>query len=153
MEQRQFLWGIVIIALIVVGVIAFSSSNQLLLLGPKSSAGNGTGNQTLLPDLVVSALFANATNQGNLSRVVVTAVIRNIGNANAERSTTRIFVSPVGGERLLNTSAIHANGRREVSTTYSLTRGNYTAVGSADWFDFVRESNENNNERTTFFFV
>ncbi len=122
-----------------------------------SSAGmacNNTGNQSK-PDLIIgSHSISNISGNSSHSVVSISTVVRNIGVATAGSSVTRIQVMGAYNiTRDVATGSISAGGSLIVSQNYTLSRGSWRVYSKADQTLIVVESDENNNERTTWFSV
>ena len=121
-----------------------------------NQTGNQTGNTTLLADLIISpfnytaSVIGNSTNSTGNGTVTFTynvslrATVRNVGNAAAGASTTRLIVTG-GAQQLVATPTIPVGGGVLVARSYILTSGTKLAISNADWFNVVPESNNNNN--------
>jgi hypothetical protein len=104
-----------------------------------------------MPDLIIrniTFLEYNMTfNNTNVTFVNVTTVVKNIGNEPAGNSTTRLNRLSVTVDKF--TPGLLANQVYDFSDSYQCTVGhNYNAT--ADVFNVVNESHEDNNKKTVF---
>ncbi|GEM_PF-5692214 len=130
-----------IILIIVVIVALLLEANIGLFGGPRG------GNQTNGTDLIVT----NLSIERNGEFAMLTPYIRNIGAADAGPSTTRLLVISSGMAWMLNTSAIRA--RQTIAAepaVFAVSSGFSEAFNTtADFFNRVPETNENNNNLAT----
>lgn len=149
-------WLIGIVAVIVL-VLIFGVSGVSFSPRPQITAKNST-NATLLPDLTILSLNVNVSqfqnNSGNASywQAVVKGQIKNIGQVSTPVSRTKFVVTGFGA-RYVYTPAIAPGQEVFVTDTYTnLQHGlGYNINATADGRFEIRESNENNNDKSTTF--
>ncbi len=150
---------IIVVAVVVAGGVALFSNKKAQLSPGDDGAdeGGGLGFQRSLPDLIVVSLTpttgacGGGSNQTNITcSLNLRVVVRNIGTNSAGASHTHLLVQQTGTSNIvvgiLLTPSLAAGGRVELNQIFTeLPVGTYTAYASADWFNVVQESNENNN--------
>ncbi len=98
------------------------------------------------PDLIVESMNYLSTNVTNGTIVTVTANIKNIGQANAGASYAHLEILQTGSYSNIWTRSLRPGESYSVQANFTLQKNRqYTAIGLADWFNSVRESDENNN--------
>lgn len=177
--NKNYWWILALLLAVVVGFLIFSNGNGVAyspnIAGNNSSTGahlacvnqmcvtvkgNGTNECRTnadclkLPDLIVSSIVVrNNSGTGN-STVNITAVISNIGNANAGNSSAKFILAPFGGYKIANTPAIPMGQNRSVNAVFVVPRGfTYNVTVIADFLNGVAESNEGNNQGFKTFFI
>lgn len=102
-------------------------------------------------DLVIANLtFYEASGGGNGTvSVTVTAAVQNIGNGDASASQTQLIAAGTG-TFWKGTPALTPGQTAFVSQTYDCLYGGHTLTATADYYNSVAESNEANNQATTY---
>lgn len=152
----------------VVGILIFAFAIVLLAIinfmpgvyyGPRN-ASIAKFASIKFPDLIssISNVNINCENiSGNcLCNVNFDVTIKNVGNADASTSTTRIaLVGSYDLTSMVTTPSLKPNQNVTSSLVMpgSIPAGNYNLSSYADWYKQVVESNENNNDFTTSFDV
>jgi subtilase family serine protease len=115
----------------------------------ESNENNNTATdniQVTAPDLVVSSLTHSPVAPTNLDTITITALVENIGDATATTSTLEIDVD--GNVLTYEIPVLGPSETHQIQRQISLSPGSYPVTVTADLFDDVTESNENNNITT-----
>jgi len=101
------------------------------------------------PDLVINSLTHAPTDPTTWDIVTITAIVENIGNAQATSSTLALQLGSEPVPANFPIPALNPGDTYQVQRVESIpTPGTYTATAEADVNDDVDESNENNNVAT-----
>lgn len=132
---------VIAVAVFVVWPLVSGSAGQFILSALRINLTAVSRVPVQMADLTVSNI--------GLGNVSVMAAIRNQGNASAYNFTVNFW--NVGLNRSIGNRIVPALGAGSVDTVSvpaNLTQGNHTIRVTADYYNAVRESNENNNVMT-----
>ncbi len=107
---------------------------------------------TPLPDLIVYSLTHSPANPTILNTITITAVVKNVGTAQAGASTLRLSVASVDTTPTIPLLAAGATATA-TRTVGPLAVGTYTVTAGADDSQVVTESRETNNTAEDSFVV
>ncbi len=105
-----------------------------------------------LPDLIVYSLTHSPANPTNLNTITVTAVVKNVGAAQAGASTLRLRVASADTTHAIPALAVGATAT-VTRTVGSLAAATYVATAWADDNNVIAESRETNNSLEDSFVV
>jgi uncharacterized repeat protein (TIGR01451 family) len=104
------------------------------------------------PDLIVDSLTHSPANPTTSDTITLTAIVKNIGTAQAGNSTLVLSGIPVGGPNA--TPALAAGASATVTRTVVIvSAGTYAVTATADGGHVIAESDETNNSKGDSFVV